>query len=168
MRAIFALNVVVYVQGSQSKMKKDKINDRILHELKRNGRIANAELADKVGLSPSACLRRVQELEKLGVIAGYRAVINNQAVGLGFIAYVGVGLNEHSTVSQRAFEHALEFIDEVKECHNVTGSFEYLLRVETADLKSYKAFHADVLGSIPQVRTITTHVVMESPKDERA
>ena len=149
-------------------MKKDKINDRILHELKRNGRIANAELADKVGLSPSACLRRVQELEKLGVIAGYRAVINNQAVGLGFIAYVGVGLNEHSTVSQRAFEHALEFIDEVKECHNVTGSFEYLLRGETADLKSYKAFHADVLGSIPQVRTITTHVVMESPKDERA
>ncbi|GKW53531.1 AsnC family transcriptional regulator [Pseudoalteromonas sp. NCCP-2140] len=149
-------------------MKKDKINDRILHELKRNGRIANAELADKVGLSPSACLRRVQELEKLGVIAGYRAVINNQAVGLGFIAYVGVGLNEHSTVSQRAFEHALEFIDEVKECHNVTGSFEYLLRVETADLKSYKSFHADVLGSIPQVRTITTHVVMESPKDERA
>jgi len=149
-------------------MKKDKINDRILRELKRNGRIANAELAEKVGLSPSACLRRVQELEKLGVIAGYRAVINNQAVGLGFIAYVGVGLNEHSTISQRAFEQALEFIDEVKECHNVTGSFEYLLRVETADLKSYKALHADVLGSIPQVRTITTHVVMESPKDERA
>ncbi len=149
-------------------MKKDKINDRILRELKRNGRIANAELAEKVGLSPSACLRRVQELEKLGVIAGYRAVINNQAVGLGFIAYVGVGLKEHSTISQRAFEQALEFIDEVKECHNVTGSFEYLLRIETTDLKSYKAFHADVLGSIPQVRTITTHVVMESPKDERA
>ena len=148
-------------------MKKDKINDRILHELKRNGRIANAELADKVGLSPSACLRRVQELENLGLLRGIGRLLIIR-LGLGFIAYVGVGLNEHSTVSQRAFEQALEFIDEVKECHNVTGSFEYLLRVETADLKSYKAFHADVIGSIPQVRTITTHVVMESPKDERA
>ena len=149
-------------------MKKDNINNRILHELRRNGRIANAELAEKVGLSPSACLRRVQELERSGVISGYRAVINNQAVGLGFIAYVGVGLNEHSTRSQLAFEQALEFIAEVKECHNVTGSYEYLLRVETVDLKAYKSFHADVLGSIPQVRTITSHVVMDSPKDERA
>lgn len=149
-------------------MKKDTINERILQELKRNGRIANAELAHLVGLSASACLRRVQELEKQGIIKGYRAVINNQSVGLGFTAYVGVGLSEHSTVSQRSFEQALEFVPEVKECHNVTGAFEYLLRVETADLKAYKAFHADVLGSIPQVRTITSHVVMDSPKDERA
>ena len=168
MRAIIALNVVFGSLKSQFKMKKDRINDRILHELRRDGRLANTELAEKVGLSPSACLRRVQELERLGVISGYRAVINHHAVGLGFIAYVGVGLNDHSTSSQLAFEQALAFIDEVKECHNVTGAFEYLLRVETADLKSYKAFHADVLGSIPQVRTITSHVVMGSPKDERA
>lgn len=149
-------------------MKKDRINSRILQELKRNGRIANAELAEIVGLSASACLRRVQELESEGVIKGYRAVIDNQTVGLGFVAYVGVGLSEHSTSSQRAFEQALEFVPEVKECHNVTGAFEYLLRVETADIKSYKAFHADVLGSITQVRTITSHIVMDSPKDERA
>ncbi len=168
MLAIFPLNVVLCILIKQFKMKKDKFNDKILHELKRDGRIANAELAEKIGLSPSACLRRVQELERIGVISGYRAVINNQAVGLGFIAYVGVGLNEHSTHSQLAFEQALEFIDEVKECHNVTGAYEYLLRVETADIKAYKAFHADVLGSIPQVRTITSHVVMDSPKDERA
>jgi Lrp/AsnC family leucine-responsive transcriptional regulator len=163
----FRANCVLNDLFWQLTMKKDRINDRILQELKINGRIANAELADHVGLSPSACLRRVQELEKAGVIKGYRAVINNQAFGLGFVAYVGVGLNEHSTKSQRAFEHALEFINEVKECHNVTGAFEYLLRVETADIKSYKAFHADVLGAIPQVRTITSHIVMDSPKDER-
>lgn len=72
------------------------------------------------------------------------------------------------TSSQRAFEQALEFVPEVKECHNVTGAFEYLLRIETADIKSYMAFHADVLGSITQVRTITSHIVMASPKGERA
>ncbi|MBS3798955.1 Lrp/AsnC family transcriptional regulator [Pseudoalteromonas sp. BDTF-M6] len=149
-------------------MKKDKINDRILQELRSHGRLANAELAERVGLSPSACLRRVQELEKSGVITGYRATIDNQALGQGFIAYVGVGLNDHSTEAQQAFEQALADVKEVVECHNVTGAFEYLLRVETADIKTYKAFHADVLGAIAQVHTITTHIVMESPKDERA
>ena len=149
-------------------MKIDKYNERILHELKTNARIANAELAEKIGLSPSACLRRVQDLEAKGLISGYRAVINNQMLGNHFVAYVGVGLREHSIASQRAFEQAIEDSVEVKECHNVTGAYEYLLRIETQDIKSYKKFHADTLGEIPQVNTIMTHVVMESPKDERA
>jgi len=147
--------------------KKDRYNDIILHELGLNGRIANSELAEKIGLSPSACLRRVQELEHSGVIKGYRAVLDTELMGNSFIAYVGIGLNEHSIESQLAFEHAIKPATEVKECHNVTGSFEYLLRIETKDIKSFKAFHADVLGSIPQVSAITTHVVMDSPKDER-
>lgn len=148
--------------------KKDRYNDIILRELQLNGRIANSELAEKIGLSPSACLRRVQELESIGIIKGYRAILDNELMGNSFIAYVGIGLNEHSTDSQRSFEKAIKLATEVKECHNVTGSFEYLLRIETRDIKSFKSFHADVLGVISQVSTITTHVVMDSPKDDRA
>ncbi len=148
-------------------IKIDKYNETILQELKTNGRIANSELAEKIGLSPSACLRRVQELENAGLIKGYRAVLDSELMGNSFIAYVGIGLGEHSTESQLAFEAAIKLAEQVKECHNVTGAFEYLLRVETKDIKSFKSFHADVLGAIPQVNTITTHVVMDSPKDER-
>lgn len=149
-------------------MKKDRYNDNILQNLVRDGRITNAELAERVGLSPSACLRRVQELEQNGVILGYRAVLNHQKLGKGFVAYVSVGLSEHTKEAQEAFELAIVRSDAVRECHNVTGGFEYLLRVETADLPSYKAFHTDVLGVVPNVATITTLVVMDSPKDERA
>jgi len=87
-------------------------------------------------------------------------------MGNSFIADVGIGLNEHSIESQLAFEEAIKLAKEVKECHNVTGSFEYLLRIETRDIKSFKAFHAGILGSIKQVSTISTHVVMDSPKVE--
>jgi len=111
---------------------------------------------------------RVQELERSGVITGYRAVLNRAALGVGFTAYIAVGLSSHTAESQHAFEKAIVDSPEVRECHNMTGAFEYLLRVETPDLAAYKAFHTDVLGTIPQVRTLTTHVVMESPKDERA
>lgn len=149
-------------------IKIDRYNQRILHELKIHGRISNTELAEKIGLSPSACLRRVQELENCGVIKGYRAIFNSELIGNGFIAYVAVGLGKHTKESQQAFEQAIALAHEVKECHNVTGSFEYILRVETANLKTYKAFHTDTLGTLPQVSTITTHVVMDSPKDERA
>ncbi len=145
--------------------KTDLINDRILQELSRNGRISNLELADKVGLSPSACLRRVQELERSGVIAGYRAVLDPAAMGVGFAAYIGIGLGVHTKAAQDQFERAVALAREVVECHNITGTIEYLLRVECADLRAYKTFHAEVLGTMPHVVSITTYVVMGSPKD---
>lgn len=146
----------------------DDINQQILHQLSRNGRISNLELADRIGLSPSACLRRVQELERSGVIAGYRAVLNPAAIGVGFVAYIGVGLGEHTKAAQEGFERALQRSPEVVECHNITGTIEYLLRVECADLPSYKTFHTEVLGTLPHVTSITSYVVMGSPKDLRA
>ncbi|WP_306151572.1 Lrp/AsnC family transcriptional regulator [Roseovarius sp. MMSF_3281] len=146
----------------------DDINARILQELSRDGRISNIDLADRVGLSPSACLRRVQDLERRGVIAGYRAVLDKTALGVGFAAYVTVGLNSHTKASQEAFERAMARAAEVVECHNITGAVEYLLRVEATDLTAYKRFHTDVLGTLPQVHAITSYVVMGSPKDERA
>ena len=145
----------------------DRYNNNILQELQLNGRISNIDLADRVGLSPSACLRRVQDLEKSGVISGYRAVINPDAVGIGFSAYLAIGLVDHSMASQQAFEQAMQNAQTVRECHNVTGTIEYLIRVEVADLAAYKTFHADVLGALPQVNSITTYVIMDSPKNER-
>ncbi len=150
---------------AQENVDVDAISARILRELSRDGRMANAVLADKVGLSPSACLRRVQDLERRGLIAGYRAVLSERARGVGFVAYVTVGLNLHTKKSQQDFEHAMQACREVRECHNITGAVEYLLRVETRDLADYKRFHTDRLGTLAQVNQITTHVVMGSPKD---
>ena len=146
----------------------DDIGRKILRELSRNGRISNLDLAERVGLSPSACLRRVQELERTGVISGYRAVLNPAAMGTGFTAYVTVGLSLHTKAAQEDFERAMARAPEVRECHNVAGVFEYILRVETADLTSYKTFHTEVLGTQPQVSSITSYIVMGSPKDDRA
>tara|TARA_Y100001956_G_scaffold37433_1_gene36849 strand:- start:2263 stop:2706 length:444 start_codon:yes stop_codon:yes gene_type:complete len=145
----------------------DRFEERILQELKLDGRISNVDLAERIGLSPSATLRRVQDLEKRGVIKGYRAVLDTAQRGVGFIAYVSIGLASHRKQAQLEFEEHVRFVDEVVECHNITGANEYLLRVETQDLHSYKKFHADVLGECVQVQSITTMVVMDSPKDER-
>ena len=146
----------------------DQTDQRILRELTRDGRVPNTQLAERVGLSPSACLRRVQELERRGVIRGYRAVVDGERTGIGFVAYVTVGLSRHTKAAQEDFERAMRAAPEVRECHNITGTVEYLLRVEVADLPGYKRFHTDVLGTLPQVVALTTYVVMGSPKDERA
>ncbi len=146
----------------------DDINQRILRELVRDARQSNLDLAARIGLSPSACLRRVQDLERSGVIKGYRAVLDPALTGIGFVAYVTVGLNSHTKAAQEAFERAASRAPEVRECHNITGTVEYLLRVEAADLAAYKHWHTEVLGVLPQVRSITTFVVMGSPKDDRA
>lgn len=146
----------------------DLIDQKILRILTSEGRIPNLELAARVGLSPSACLRRVQELERQGIIKGYRAVIDPARIGITFTAYVTVGLNQHTKAAQEAFERAVARAPQVRECHNITGTVEYLLRVEAADLAAYKHFHTEILGALPQVDRLTTYVVMGSPKDDRA
>jgi DNA-binding Lrp family transcriptional regulator len=146
----------------------DSTDRQILRVLSRDGRISNLALAEQVGLSPSACLRWVSALERAGVITGYRAVLSPEKTGIGFVAYVTVGLSQHTKAAQEAFERAISRSPEVRECHNITGSVEYLLRVEARDLAAYKHFHTEVLGVLPQVNAITSYVVMGSPKDERA
>lgn len=146
----------------------DQFDTEILRIIGQDGRISNIALAERVGLSPSACLRRVTALEKRGVITGYRASISPEKTGIGFVAYVTVGLNLHTKAAQQAFERAMTAAEAVRECHNITGSVEYLLRVEVADLVSYKRFHTDVLGALPMVNRLQTFVVMGSPKDARA
>jgi DNA-binding Lrp family transcriptional regulator len=136
--------------------------------LRREARISNVLLAERVGLSASACLRRVQELERAGVIRGYRVVTDPEAMGRGFAAYVMVGLSSHTKAAQEGFERAMALAPEVIECHNIAGAFEYILRVECANLSDYKRFHTDVLGTRSHVNAITSYIVMGSPKDDRA
>ena len=145
----------------------DTLNQQILSVLESHGRISNIDLAARVGLSASACLRRVQELERKGVIKGYRAVINRSAIGGAITVFVTVGLSGQLTKDARAFERAMEAAPHVTECHNITGSIEYLLRVEVTDLETYKDFHANILGSLPQVGSITSHICLGSSKDVR-
>ncbi|WP_114009416.1 Lrp/AsnC family transcriptional regulator [Cohaesibacter intestini] len=145
----------------------DHFDEKILRALSRDGRMTHTELGKRVGLSASAVLRRVQDLEQKGVITGYRAVIDPAKIGNSFVALIGVGLKDHTKASQLAFERSILAAREVKECHNVTGTIEYMLRVEVADLAAYKRFHTDVLGALPQVTSITSYAVMSSPKDER-
>ena len=146
----------------------DPADRRILRELKHNARISNVQLAERVNLSPSACLRRVQELERSGVIQGYRVITNPERTGRGFIAYVMVGLSSHTKAAQQSFEQAMATAQEVVECHNITGAFEFVLRIECADLAEYKHFHTEILGTRSHVTSITSYIVMESSKDERA
>ena len=137
-----------------------------MRELSREGRISNTELAERVILSASACSRRTSELERTGVIRGYRAVIDPVANGGGFTAYVTVGLSRDTMDEQPKFEQAVGDAPAVRECHNVAGPIEYLLRVEVANLTAYKHYHTEVLGALPQVSTITSYIFMESTKDE--
>jgi len=127
----------------------DDFDQRILRELELDGRITNAKLAERVSLSPSACLRRVQALENSGLIKGYRAVLDRSRLGADITVFVMVGLSAHLAKDARAFEAAMAQADEVRECHNITGSVEYLLRVEVDSLERFKAFHADTLGVLP-------------------
>jgi Lrp/AsnC family leucine-responsive transcriptional regulator len=140
----------------------DEIDRRILNVLHDHGRIANADLAAAVGLSPSPCLRRVRRLEAAGVIRGYRAVIDPAAIGRGLRVIVGVRLARHGLNDVHAFEEAVIDLPEVVETHHVTGNFDYLVHVEVASLGAYEAFHAKRLAGLPGVSTVNSYVVMKT------
>lgn len=124
--------------------------------------MSNAELADRVGLSPSPCLRRVRRLEETGVIRGYRAVIDPAVVGRGLRVFAGVRLVRHGRSEVAAFERAVVRLPEVVQCHHVTGNFDYLLQVEVADLSAYEDFHANRLANLPAMAAVTSYVTMKT------
>ncbi|MGI4992348.1 Lrp/AsnC family transcriptional regulator [Halobacteriovorax sp. GFR7] len=142
----------------------DEFDERLLQILEFEGRISNVELAKRIGLSPSATLRRVQELERLDVISGYKAVIDRSKLGMSFKAYILIGLNKHTKKAQDSFEKAILNASEITEIHNITGATEYLIKVETGGIPEYKALHTEVLGSLPQVNSIQTLVILDSIK----
>ena len=139
-------------------------DEEILRLLKLDGRISNIDLSRRVGMSASACLRRVQELERKKVIRGYQAIIDRQAGKERITVFVMVGLSGHLRKDASAFERAMETCSQVTECHNISGSVEYLLKVEVSSLEAFKAFHSDVLGTLPQVSRINSHFCLATSK----
>lgn len=146
----------------------DRLDEQILQILEAEGRITHQALAQRVGASASTCQRRIEAMERRGIIAGYRAVLGPEARRIGFAAYVLVGLGRHTARVQLAFEARCAAAPQVVECHNITGTVEYLLRVECRDLASYKQFHHEVLGGFADLTTIVTHVIVGTSKDRRA
>ncbi|MEM7189249.1 MAG: Lrp/AsnC family transcriptional regulator [Pseudomonadota bacterium] len=132
----------------------DAIDRRIIRELQRDGRISNQDLADRVGLSPSPCLRRVRNLEKSGILKGYAALVDQEKYGLPVDVFVSISLESQRDDALKAFEAAVLRLDEIMECYLMTGSRDYLLRVVCDGLKSYERFTREQLARLPGIRSI--------------
>jgi Lrp/AsnC family transcriptional regulator, leucine-responsive regulatory protein len=127
------------------------VDRRILRLLQEDGRITNAELAERVGLSPSPCLRRVRLLEEAGIISRYVTLLDPEALGLGVAAFVEIRLGPKNTATAAAFEAAIKKYSEIMECHIMTGEYDYLLRIVVPDIPSLRAFVMNQLLSVPGV-----------------
>lgn len=130
----------------------DAIDRAILSHLQREGRLANVELADAVGLSPSACLRRTKALERSGLIAGYRADLDRARLGLGLTVFVSLRVDQHSRETSRRIEAALSAIPAVVACHIVSGEADFMVEVVTPDLAAYEQV---LLGEILAIDSVT-------------
>ena len=142
----------------------DAIDCRIVAELQSDGRLSNVELADKVGLSPSPCLRRVKRLEQEGYIQGYRAALQRDRVGLGFSVFIGVKLNGHANDCALAFEQAVVEMPEVVACHLVSGEADYFLEVVVPDLADYQRFLVGKLLNLTLVREVRSNIAIQTLK----
>jgi len=142
----------------------DRTDLLLLAELQRSGRQTNADLAERVHLSPSACLRRVQRLEREGVIAGYRAEVDPERVGIGLQAFVRVQLARHDAEAVAAFARQVNAWDEVVACHALTGDMDYLLQVAVVDLDHFSRFLLDRLLGQAGVADVNSSFVLRTVK----
>lgn len=142
----------------------DAIDCRIVAALQGDGRLTNIDLADKVGLSPSPCLRRVKRLEREGYIEAYRAVLRRDRVGLGFSVFVGVKIDGHANQRALAFEKAVTAMPEVVACHLVSGDADYFLEVVVPDLDQYRRFMVEKLLELPIVREVRSNIAIQTLK----
>lgn len=142
----------------------DRIDRSILRVLQSRGRIANNELADIVGLSPSACLRRVRGLEDAGVIQRYVALLDAAKVGRGFTAYARVWLISQDVETVDHFTAEVLKLPQIVECHLMAGDCDFLLRVVAEDLGAYRRFHVEHLTRIKGVQNVKTDIPMEEVK----
>jgi Lrp/AsnC family transcriptional regulator, leucine-responsive regulatory protein len=142
----------------------DAIDRRILAELQGDGRLSNVELADRVGLSPSPCLRRVKRLEREGYIEGYRAALRRDLVGLGFSVFLGVKIDNHANERALKFEEVVIAMSEVVACHLVSGEADYFLEVVVPDLEHYQRFLVGKLLNLPIVREVRSNIAIQTLK----
>jgi Lrp/AsnC family leucine-responsive transcriptional regulator len=142
----------------------DAIDRRIIAALQADGRLSNVELAERVGLSPSPCLRRVKRLERDGYIEAYRAMIQRRRIGLGVTVFVGVKIEGHADERAVAFEAAIVAMPEVIACHLVAGDVDYLLEVVVPDLEHYQHYLVDKLLDLSIVREVRSNIAIQALK----
>ena len=145
----------------------DRIDRLILAELQADGRLTLTELADRVRLTPGPCHRRLRELERSGVITGYRAVVDPAAVGLGFEALVQITLDRGDAGTVTSFEEAMAELPQVRHAERLFGDPDYLLRVVARDLDAFAALRDQQLATLPGVRRLTSTIVMKRIVDNR-
>jgi len=144
-------------------LKLDRIDIRILGHLQRNGRATNVDLADAVGLSPSPCLIRVKRLEKAGYVTGYGAHVQLEKLGDMQVVFTQVTLSDHRREDFARFEAAVRNVDEIVECHLVSGGFDYLLKFVTRSVTHYHSIAEDVLRQGVNIEKYFSYIVIKSP-----
>ena len=142
----------------------DAIDLRILAALQEDGRLSNIELAERVGLSPSPCLRRVKRLERSGHIGGYRAILERGRIGLGLTVFVGVKISGHADERAEAMKEAIMAIPEIVAFHMVAGDLDYLLEVVVPDLDHYQRFLLGKLLELEIIREVRSIIAIETFK----
>jgi DNA-binding Lrp family transcriptional regulator len=146
----------------------DATDLRLLSQLQGDARLSNVALAESVHLSPAPCLRRVRDLEATGVIRGYVALINPEAIGLNVSVFIQVSLEKQVGSALRTFEETIASYPEVMECYLMTGDSDYLLRVVAADLKALQSFIVERLACIPYVANIRSSMALKEVKYKTA
>jgi Lrp/AsnC family leucine-responsive transcriptional regulator len=143
----------------------DQFDRAILKWLALDGRMPVTELASKVGLSKTPCQIRVKRLQADGFILGFRAMLNPGKLGLEHIAFVEVRLSNTTEKALNAFNASVQRVPEIEQCHMIAGAFDYLLKVRTSDIRSYREVLGEVISALPYVASTSTHVSMEAVKD---
>ena len=142
----------------------DRTDLKILDALQRDGRLTNADLAEKVGLSLSPCWRRLKRLEEIGVISGYQAVLNRKVLGLGVTAFVRVDIERHTPTFERKFEEAIAELPEVVSCHVISGEGAFLLVVVSESLETFSQFALNTLMGLPGIKDTQTSFSLKEVK----
>lgn len=145
----------------------DAKDRQIIRELQRNGRLTNQELAERVNLSPSPCLRRLRNLEESGVIQGYCALVDQKAYGLPITVFIRIRLERHTEESVKVFEGRVARIDEILDCFLMTGDSDYLLRVVVESLEAYEVFIRQKIHAIAGIASIDTSFAYGIVKQNR-
>lgn len=143
----------------------DRIDRNILDALTKDGRLSIAELARRVGLSKTPVQARLRRLEKDGYIRGYSAIIDRARIGEGHIAFVQVELEDTRSSALAAFNKAILAVPEIEQCHMTAAGFDYLLKVRTRDISSYRKILGERISALPHVARTSTFVTMETVKD---
>jgi Lrp/AsnC family leucine-responsive transcriptional regulator len=142
----------------------DNYDRKILKLLQGDGRMTITELSGQIGLSKTPCLNRVKKLETKGYIRGYRAVINHELVDDNHIAFVQIKMDDTKTQALNAFNAAIKEIPEVVQCHLIASHFDYLLKVRTNNMESYRKVLGEKISALPHVQNSSTFVVMQEVK----